>query len=138
MPNGPTKHLTWKELACHDGTPYPEEWKGNRAILLAETFEVLRHACNGKSIKILSAFRTPAHNKKIGGAQHSQHLQGRALDMVPPDGYTVDDFYTTIKKLSEFTPIRGIGLYKTFVHMDIRPSTRVATWSGTGAKDSRS
>src|SRR5215217_6892637 len=118
---GPTKNVTWKELACKDGTQYPIEWRSTRAVLLAECFEVLRHACGDQPIEILSAFRTTNHNRQIGGAKNSQHLAGRALDLRPPVGYDVEEFYITIRKLSEMIPIRGIGKYPTFVHMDVRP-----------------
>jgi uncharacterized protein YcbK (DUF882 family) len=134
--NGPSKHLTWSELACKDGTPYPDEWRTNKAIELAEIFEVIRKKCGSKSIKILSAFRTIEHNKSIGGARNSQHIQGRALDLQPPEGYTVDIFYNLIKELSGVVKIRGIGKYKTFVHIDTRQSDRLVVWSGSGVKDS--
>jgi uncharacterized protein YcbK (DUF882 family) len=133
--NRPSKNLSWRELACKDGTPYPQEWRKNRAIILAEVFELIRAACGDKSISVLSAYRSYLHNKKIGGAKNSQHLQGRALDLRPPDGYTVNEFYEIIKLISPLTAIRGIGKYKTFVHVDIRP-TAMTYWFGTGVKDS--
>ena len=137
--NGPTQHLTWKELGCKDGTPYPNIWRTNRAIELAEVFELIRAACGHKPIQILSAFRTSDYNKRIGGARNSQHIQGRALDLRPPDGYTIDEFYKIIKQMTAVTSIGGIGKYKTFVHVDIRPkiNDKVAYWFGTGMKDDR-
>lgn len=137
MPKGPTKHLTWQELGCKDGTPYPSEWRNNRAIILAEIFELIRAASGSKPIIVLSAYRTHTHNRKIGGAINSQHLYGRALDLRPPKGHTVHSFYELIRKLSKSTSIRGIGKYLTFVHVDIRPTDRMAFWYGTGVKDSR-
>lgn len=132
----PSKHLSWKELACKDGTPYPTIWKENRAIKLGVAFEMIRTALGDKPITVLSAYRTPAHNRAIGGARNSQHLEGRALDLRPPTGITVQNFYRIIKALAPDCGIKGIGLYKTFVHIDIRPTTNTAYWKGTGVKDS--
>ena len=133
---GPSEHLTWNELACKDGTPYPEKWKFSRAMRLAEAFEIVRSAFGDKPITILSAYRTPSHNKKVGGARNSQHVEGRALDLKPPNGYSVAQFYKVIKAIAPDCGINGIGLYKTFVHIDIRPTEHVAYWKGSGVKDS--
>lgn len=130
--NGPSPNLTWKELACHNGVVYPEIWRQNRAIQLAEVFELIRSACGKKPITVLSAYRTPGYNASIGGAKNSQHCQGRAIDLRPPSHMSVDEFYSIIRTLSKSSHIKGIGKYKTFVHVDVRPTTNVALWYGTG------
>ena len=133
----PSKHLNWKELACKDGSAYPNEFRlDGRVYELARVFEAIR-ALYGLPITVLSAYRTPEWNKKIGGSRYSQHIQGRALDLLPPKGITVDNFYKDIRARIKNFGITGIGRYKTFVHIDIRPSNRVVYWSGTGIKDSR-
>lgn len=130
---GPSEHLTWKELACHDGTWYPAEWKNNRAIQLAEVFELIRSKCGNQPITILSAYRTPAYNAKVtGSAKNSQHCQGRALDLRPPAHLSLNEFYTVIRLLARSSAIRGIGKYKTFVHVDVRPGDHLALWYGAG------
>lgn len=134
MIKGPSKHLSWKELACKDGTPYPDEWRNNRAIDLSEVFELIRMVCGNIPIEVLSGYRTPEWNRKIGGARDSQHTQGRALDLKPP--IAIDEFYRIIKDIAKVTKIRGIGKYKKFIHIDIRPTTQIAHWSGIGVKDS--
>lgn len=134
--NGPSTHLSWSELACKDGTPYPSEWRDSRAIQLAGVFELIRSKCGDKPIQILSAYRTPSWNKKIGGAKNSQHKEGRAMDLKPPEGWSVMAFYELIKELSKISAIRGIGRYATFVHVDIRPGGYLALWTGSGTKDS--
>lgn len=121
----PSPFLTWSELACKDGTPYPLEWRASRARDLAIVFERVRAIYN-KPVTIGSAYRTPAHNRKVGGAQNSQHVQGRALDLYPPTGVTIAAFQHSVRKLADQMVregndlIGGIGYYPTFVHVDIR------------------
>ena len=133
---GPSPHLTWEEMACKDGTPYPHEWRTSRALTLASEFEAIR-AVVGQPIVIGSAYRTPEHNAAIGGAKHSQHTQGRALDLYPPKGMSLDAFYRICRdraRLDEST-IGGLGRYPTFVHIDIRPlaAGKLVVWQGSRA-----
>lgn len=133
---GPSAHLSWEELACKDGTPYPADWRDTRAVALAEVFEAVRAAI-GQPIVIGSAYRTQAHNARVGGAPRSQHLEGRALDLYPPKGWTIDRFYAAVRRvaLARENEIHGLGRYPTFVHIDIRPRVdgRVTVWTGTRA-----
>jgi len=55
---GPSPHLAWWELACNDGTPYPQEWRNNRALEPAEAFEMVRDCFGGFPIRISSAYPT--------------------------------------------------------------------------------
>jgi hypothetical protein len=136
MPARVSPHITWKELGCKDGTPYPAKWT-DRAIVLAAEFERIRVECGGLPITIGSAYRTPSHNKAIGGAVQSQHLQGRALDLYPPAGMTVERFYAVIRTIAGHadSEIRGLGRYPTFVHIDIRPiaHSKLVVWRGSRA-----
>ena len=136
LSKGPSEHLYWAELDCHDGTPYPREWYEDRAVPLSILFEDIRHLLGDRPIVILSAFRTPEYNRRIeGSATNSQHVHGRALDMWHPD-FTPAQMYARIKEAyrrRELPLLGGIGLYKTFVHIDTRPNTgRLATWYGKG------
>lgn len=136
LADGPSKNLSWKELACKDGTPYPEQFKlDGRVFKLAVVFEDIR-ALWGLPIIIDSAYRSPDHNKKIGGARNSQHVLGRALDLRPPKGISIDEFYQAIKNNVDAFGIHGLGKYSTFVHVDIRPTDKLVAWSGSGTKDS--
>lgn len=137
MSLGPSPHLTWKELACKDGTPYPAVWRPSRAVTLAAEFEAVR-ALVGRPVRIGSAYRTPAHNKAIGGAARSQHVEGRALDLYPPTGVSVQQLYDLVRARAreEASAIYGIGKYPTFVHMDVRPPRpdgKLTVWAGVRA-----
>lgn len=138
--NGPSKHLTWLELSCHDKdrTPYPAEWRETRAAALGVAFEMIRAECGNKPIRVLSGYRTADYNASIpGAAKKSQHVQGRALDLKPPAGMTIDQFYAAVRKvaLDKSSPIHGLGRYPTFVHVDVRdrPDGRVTVWQGERA-----
>jgi hypothetical protein len=135
--DGPTPHLTWRELDCKDGTPYPDMWRLPRAVNLAVEFERVRAVVGGPII-IGSAYRTTAYNRKVGGAERSQHCQGRALDLYPPAGWTVHRFYEAIRAIAKErgSHLFGLGLYPTFVHIDTRPRPahgRLILWEGTRA-----
>ena len=127
--NGPSPHLTWTDVACRDGTPYPQDWRSTRLVTLCEEFEAVRALC-GSPLLVHSGYRTPKWNKKVGGAPHSEHCEGRALDLVPVL-CSVDELYEAIKERARVGKIRGIGRYRGgFVHMDIRPSTELVEWHG--------
>jgi hypothetical protein len=72
-------------------------------------------------IYINSGWRSVQYNDKIGGAKASQHLNGLAVDIV------WDGFAARSDKTSKFVALarkqgfRGIGLYNTFIHLDIGP-----------------
>jgi uncharacterized protein YcbK (DUF882 family) len=133
---GPSPHLSWAELGCKDGTLYPQEWRATRAVALATEFEAVRAAV-GAPIVIGSAYRTPDYNASVGGAKRSQHCQGRALDLYPPKGWGIDQFYAAVRQvaLSRASGIHGLGRYPSFVHIDVRPRADglVTVWSGSRA-----
>ena len=139
LDRGPSPHLSWAELACRDAarTPYPRVWE-MRAVVLAWEFEAIRSACGDRPIRVGSAYRTPAHNRAVGGARHSQHVEGRALDLYPPRGISLDRFYEIIRAYAgrHESVIFGLGRYPTFVHLDTRPRPthgRLIVWQGRRA-----
>ena len=136
---GLSDHLSWAELACNDGTPYPPAWH-DRAVVLAAVFEDFRAALGGEPIVIASAYRTPAHNRRIGGVPQSQHVQGRALDCHPSARMFLSEFVEGAKAFAQADDrIGGIGLYRWGVHWDLRPHTRLIAWNkqraGTPLRD---
>lgn len=121
-------HLTWEELACHDGTFYPASWM-DRASDLAQVFEDVRIEAGNYPLLVTSAYRTKSWNKKVGGARNSQHLYGRALDLVPIRGVSVEKLFEAAKRVAGYNMrLKGIGLYPTFVHIDIRQSKKLVVW----------
>ena len=66
-------------------------------------------------ITVISAYRSPAHNKKVKGAPSSLHLQGRAFD-IRVAGKTP----LQVAQFAETLGIQGIIQYNTSTHIDSR------------------
>jgi zinc D-Ala-D-Ala carboxypeptidase len=98
-------HFNRSEFRCHHcGVVEVDQ-------LLVARLELLR-ARVGKPLTIVSGYRCPEHNRAVGGAPHSQHLSGRAVD--PVAGYC--DVPT-----AEKVGFRGIGVRAgKVVHLDVR------------------
>lgn len=99
-----------REFRCKDGS--------DRILISPETVKILQSVRDyfGRPVKINSAYRTPAYNRKVGGVSSSQHVKGTACDIsvegVPPEAVAA--------YLEAMFPDSGIGLYDTFVHIDTR------------------
>lgn len=114
-----TQNFRVKEFVCSDGS--------DPIFISPELVSVLQNirAHFGKPVTITSAYRTPAHNKKVGGVTDSMHLYGAAADITVKD-ISPEQVAQYAEKL--LTGKGGIGVYKTFVHIDVR-STK-ARWNG--------
>lgn len=112
------------EFACSDGT--------DTVFVSPELVTVLQKIRDhfGKAVVINSGYRTEAKNKALGGATYSQHKYGLAADItisgVSP--LTVAKYAQTL-----LAGKGGIGLYKTFTHVDVRASK--SRWDSTSGKE---
>ena len=122
------------EFRCRDGSDVPEDLMDN-VCLLAQNLQVLRDHV-GKPIRIISGYRSPPYNKKIGGAKRSQHMTAKAAD-IKVTGMTPAEVKEVIVELIKEGKMHsgGIGLYTSFTHYDVRG--RNARWYGKGVKDDR-
>ena len=130
---GPSPHLSWVELDQRDGqAPYPERWRLNRGATLGFEFELIRLRV-GASIRINSGYRSLLYNKAVGSRPKSQHVQGRAIDLAVPKKLSLPDFLDIIIEVARlpYSRLKGIGVYPTFIHIDTRPSERIARWRGS-------
>ena len=127
-----TKNFNLSEFRCRDGSDVPDELMQN-AQCLAENLQVLRDNL-GKPIHVISGYRSPKYNRKIGGARRSQHMSAKAGD-IKIKGMTPKEVKEAIEELiSKGEMVQGgVGLYTTFVHYDVRG--RKARWKGKGVKD---
>lgn len=71
----------------------------------------------GKPIRVTSGYRTVEHNREVGGSPKSQHLLGKAADIVV-DGMTSAQVAAFARDIG-FT---GIGVYpkRGHCHVDVR------------------
>ena len=81
----------------------------------------LREAC-GFPFKITSGYRSPSHSIEARKAKPGTHAQGIACDIYVSGGA---QRHTVIKEAMRLG-FTGIGVAKTFVHVDIRDTTAVA------------
>ena len=113
------------EFDSKDGAPMPDDVLDN-VIRLAAALQIIRDHFNAP-IKINSGYRSPAHNASVGGGVRSQHLKGKAADIVILVHHP-DEVAETIEQLiaEKKIPQGGLGRYNTFTHYDIRG--RRARW----------
>jgi uncharacterized protein YcbK (DUF882 family) len=67
----------------------------------------------GSAVKIVSGYRSPAHNRVIGGAPNSQHMLGKAAD-IQVKGFPPLEVGQYLKDHNG-----GLGVYATFTHVDV-------------------
>tara|TARA_R100000152_G_C6724791_1_gene150214 strand:+ start:158 stop:577 length:420 start_codon:yes stop_codon:yes gene_type:complete len=129
-----TKNFSLKEFRCKDGTDVPDEYMDN-VQELADNLQVLRDHL-GKSIRVISGYRSPKYNRKIDGARRSQHLTASGAD-IKIKGLLPVEIKVIILDLIREGKMKegGIGVYKGFLHYDIRG--KKVRWYGKGIKDDR-
>lgn len=114
-----TKNFSKAEFDSKDGVAMPT------AVLvqireLARNLQVFRDEV-GKPVIITSGYRSPAHNRRIGGASGSKHILGQAADFKVP-GMTPNEVYRSIFRLIREGKMKkgGLHAYSSWVHYDIR------------------
>lgn len=114
-----TAHFRWHEFACTDGTEVPDKYRKN-IIDLAIELEHIR-AIWKRPMTVLSGYRTKAWNTKVGGVKASQHMLGKAADIIVA-GYSPAAVYAGIELAIAAGQVYdgGLGLYRGWVHYDIR------------------
>jgi uncharacterized protein YcbK (DUF882 family) len=122
-----TENFNINEFECHDGTGVPWNLVEN-VQKLADNLQALRSSL-GKPVHIISGYRNPTYNKRIGGAKRSYHMKAMAGD-IRVNGMTPKAVKAAIELLIAEGKMEqgGVGIYKTFVHYDNRG--RKARWSG--------
>lgn len=106
-----SNNFTVSEFACKDGAD----------VVIID--ELLVHILQNvrdyfkRPVHITSAYRTPSHNKSVGGATYSLHIYGKAAD------FTVDG--VAAAKVQEYLEIvlpntGGIGKAANYTHVDTR------------------
>lgn len=106
-----SKHFNRSEFACKCGCGFD--------TVDIETLEVLEEVRTyfDKPVSINSACRCPDHNFKVGGSENSQHVKGRAADIVVA-GIDPREVYSLLDRL--YPDWFGLGSYDSFTHVDTR------------------
>ena len=134
-----SKNFKKSEFKCRDGAHVPDDLMDNVRELV-ENLQIIREAID-KPVHIISGYRTPKYNRRIGGARRSQHMKAKAADIVVKNLKPIELRKIIIDLISEgkikkgLMKHGGIGLYKTFLHYDIR--NKKVRWYGKGMKDDR-
>lgn len=124
--------FTWSQATHGNRIPQSQEVVDNiieLANVLQEAEEFL-----GRPIKIMSWYRPPNINARVGGASFSNHINGNAVD-IEVEGITAQELY---ERLDPWWGNRGgLGIPPNSlnrVHLDTRGYK--ARWSlGTGSQD---
>jgi len=112
-----SKNFVLKEFQCKDGN--------HQVVLKADLLDKLQRLRElaDKPVIITSGYRNPAYNLKVGGSPTSRHLRGEAAD-IQVAGMSPDQ----VAELAEQVGFKGIGVYDTFTHVDVRGVP--ARWRG--------
>jgi len=128
-----SKHFVVEEFDCKDGTKVAKRDYNGLEYLCRQFLEPMRREFGACSVH--SGFRTRSHNANVGGEKNSFHIytihdgNDQAADVSFAKG-------TPKQWAAKANAIRrkkrngrgGIGIYRTFVHLDIRDFA--ANWRG--------
>lgn len=113
-----SNHFSRSEFRCHCGCGFDTV-----DVELITVLEHIRETFGGRPVSVTSGSRCEKHNKAVYGAENSQHMLGKAAD------FTIRN--VPLKKVydylcSTFDNRYGVGLYKLWIHIDVRP--KKARW----------
>lgn len=126
-------HFVVEEFDCKDGTKVsPREYAGLE-YLCRQFLEPLRKKYGPCTVH--SGYRTVAHNRSVGGEPNSFHIytmhdgNDQAADVSFARG-NPSQWHATANSIRQKkrSGRGGLGLYRTFVHIDIRDYT--SNWRG--------
>ena len=120
-----SEHFSLDELNKHK-FDMPDEVLDNLKMLAVQ-LEIIRAHFNAPVI-INSGYRNLEYNRNIGSKDTSQHVKGKAADIVIKD-VSPDEVADALEFLINTGMLKegGVGRYNTFTHYDIR-GTR-ARWN---------
>ena len=107
-----TNNFQVKEFACYDGAD----------VIVIHPY--IPHICQLVRNKFCmpftpnSAYRTVTHNKSVGGANKSNHIYGRAVDIPANNGVTPKQLYDYVDTL--FGEWGELGIYSWGIHVGVQ------------------
>jgi uncharacterized protein YcbK (DUF882 family) len=146
---GLAPNLSWDEVLRGSGydsvADLPEDVATNVERMAAHMFQPLRDELGfGLTVLAGGGVRSPAMNRRCGGARASKHLLGLALDLRASTERRTLQIYDCANQMQEQgrIPVGGLALYLRkdggvrFVHVDARGLVggRRARWNGGARK----
>lgn len=107
-----SKNFSRYEFTCHCGCGFDRV-----DLRLVRALQVLRDRI-ARPIHVLSGCRCQEHNRAVDGSPKSQHLHGRAADVMAVR-IKPRDLAVIARGIEEFSR-GGIGIYPWGVHVDVR------------------
>jgi hypothetical protein len=128
-----SKHFVVEEFDCHSGERCGEREHNGLEYLCRKFLEPLRARFG--PVHVNSGFRTVSYNRGVGGASNSFHIytahdgNDQASDVTCQRG-TPKQWHAFLANIraTKRNGRGGLGLYPTFVHVDIRDEK--ADWRG--------
>ena len=114
-----SKNFARFEFACHCNCGADTIDAG-----LIKVLQEIRDNFN-KPVTVTSGVRCMHHNERVGGTPKSQHLNGRAADIIV-SGVDPEDVVKWVNTI--YPNSLGLGDYSTFTHIDSR--NKQARWVG--------
>lgn len=125
-------HFAWSEVddVCFGGWPTPvsgttiAQVQANLMQVMWRA-EALRHRLGDNPLRVTSAYRSAECNRRVGGATNSNHLYGRAIDLVPGSTATTMCRIAQQARYVAFRELLGPGYpdHNDHIHLGIQ-STR--------------
>jgi len=138
-------NLTWSEVLRGSGyddvASLPDDVAANVARMAIQMFQPLRDQLGfGLTVLAGGGVRSPAMNRRVGGAKASKHMLGVALDLRASTEQRTLQIYDCANAMQEdgLIPKGGLALYLRkdggvrFCHVDCRG--RRARWNGGARK----
>ncbi len=100
---------------------------GKMSLFFMSTLQGLRYQI-GFPLHINSGFRCPEYNASLeNSSPKSQHMIGLAADISTITLTPSQKHFLVEKAFQRFT---GVGIYKNFIHLDLRDPGVKSTWTG--------
>lgn len=82
----------------------------------------------GAPIRVVSGYRTPVYNNRVGGSPVSEHVNFRALDLQPIDSTRMEEMRAIAVAVVDLARKMGRNValihYPTFIHIDVGSERR--------------